>query len=269
MDDSSSLPAIIPKILDSNVLSSSDVPGSGVSPEIDSVVNTTQVDEDDEDDWVDEDEVEGYGDEEGFEDEPLDVTIERVDDSYDVDTLAPAKKAHDISTTVVFEDPSDEDDGEGEWITPTNVGIYKSRALDLLPSADSRDSFTTVSRKAKQRKSRANNDNSLKAPESSGQIYTGCMTADFAMQNVLLHMGLNLIGIEGKRISTVKSWVLRCHACFKYVTSLLYAFFAHTVIESVKTTPKNFVHLAEILLCCVLPSRRPQIAQTLIKCKFI
>ena len=44
------------------------------------------------------------------------------------------------------------------------------------------------------------------------------MTADFAMQNVLLQMGLGLVGVEGKRIERVKSWVLRCHACFKYAS---------------------------------------------------
>lgn len=43
----------------------------------------------------------------------------------------------------------------------------------------------------------------------------GCMTADYAMQNVLLHMGLNLVGLEGKNITSVKTWVLRCHACYK------------------------------------------------------
>ena len=37
------------------------------------------------------------------------------------------------------------------------------------------------------------------------------------MQNVLLQMGLSLVGTEGKRIQKVKTWVLRCHACFKYV----------------------------------------------------
>jgi RNA-binding protein NOB1 len=42
------------------------------------------------------------------------------------------------------------------------------------------------------------------------------MTADFAMQNILLQMGLNLVGLEGRRIEKIKTWVLRCHACFKY-----------------------------------------------------
>lgn len=55
-----------------------------------------------------------------------------------------------------------------------------------------------------------------------------CMTTDFAMQNVLLQMGLNLVGVEGRRIDKVKTWVLRCHACFKYVCFVaLYTFHRH------------------------------------------
>ena len=47
------------------------------------------------------------------------------------------------------------------------------------------------------------------------------MTADFAMQNVLLQLDLSLVGMEGKKIQKVKTWVLRCHACFKYVYHFL------------------------------------------------
>lgn len=101
----------------------------------------------------------------------------------------------------VFDDPSSEDDGEGEWITPTNVAMHKSRALSLLPDTDS---------------NRGQNE-STTLPIQTEKIEVGCMTADFAMQNVLLHMGLILVDVEGKRISHVKTWVLRCHACFKYV----------------------------------------------------
>ncbi|KAI9000826.1 Nin one binding Zn-ribbon like-domain-containing protein [Trametes punicea] len=93
----------------------------------------------------------------------------------------------------LYEDPSDEDDGEGEWITPSNVALHKSRALDLLP----------------------NPGDTRKGKKQHETIPVGCMTADFAMQNVLLQMGLGLVGVEGKRIERVKSWVLRCHACFK------------------------------------------------------
>jgi RNA-binding protein NOB1 len=90
----------------------------------------------------------------------------------------------------LYDDPENEDDGEGEWITPGNVALHKSKHLDLLPSSSAKSKLKEI-------------------------IRTGCMTADFAMQNVLLQMGLNLVGTEGKRIQRLKTWVLRCHACFK------------------------------------------------------
>lgn len=113
--------------------------------------------------------------------EPLDVELEPLAESTP-DTQPKASEP-------LFDDPSDSDDGEGEWITPSNVGLHKSRALDLLPSGGS--------------------------TAKSAPIAVGCMSADFAMQNVLLQMDLNLISTDGKRIERVKSWVLRCHACFK------------------------------------------------------
>lgn len=42
-----------------------------------------------------------------------------------------------------------------------------------------------------------------------------CITGDFAVQNVLLQMGLSLVGVHGSRVRAVKSFVLRCHACMK------------------------------------------------------
>lgn len=44
---------------------------------------------------------------------------------------------------------------------------------------------------------------------------TACATTDFAMQNVLLQMNLILVSVDGMRIRRLKSWVLRCGACFK------------------------------------------------------
>ena len=101
---------------------------------------------------------------------------------------------HRNPPTPIYDDPSDSDDGEGEWITPSNIAIHKSRALDLLPGNGLGGEHTK---------------------KRNQPIGSGCMTADFAMQNVLLQMGLNLVGLEGKRIEKVKTWVLRCHACFK------------------------------------------------------
>jgi RNA-binding protein NOB1 len=125
------------------------------------------------------------------------------------------------STPPLYEDPSDDDDGEGEWITPTNVSLHKSQALQLIPSKGG----------------------------SKARVITGCMTTDFAMQNVLLHMGQNLVGVDGKKIDKIKTWVLRCHACFKCV--LVYSYFAASLtwfLEFVRILHGSFVPLAGILL---------------------
>ncbi|EDR12773.1 uncharacterized protein LACBIDRAFT_311593 [Laccaria bicolor S238N-H82] len=118
--------------------------------------------------------------------------LEGVDTNLDISPTQEGRNA----PSPIYDDPSDSDDGEGEWITPSNAALHKSRALELLPADD------VVSKKKGKGKERE-------------PLRTGCMTADFAMQNVLLQMGLNLVGLEGKRIEKVKSWVLRCHACFK------------------------------------------------------
>uniref|UniRef100_A0A061S2A5 RNA-binding protein NOB1 n=1 Tax=Tetraselmis sp. GSL018 TaxID=582737 RepID=A0A061S2A5_9CHLO len=39
------------------------------------------------------------------------------------------------------------------------------------------------------------------------------VTADFAMQNVLLQMGLRLATPDGRRVRKMQTWVLRCSAC--------------------------------------------------------
>ncbi|KAG6903419.1 hypothetical protein C0995_005442 [Termitomyces sp. Mi166 len=124
--------------------------------------------------------------------EPLDVELQPIEKD---DLTPPPLQAvpPQDSSEPIFDDPSDSDDGEGDWITPSNVAVHKSRALDLLPSSGSKG----------------------KKKADDKVMDAGCMTADFAMQNVLLQMGLNLVGTEGKRIEKVKSWVLRCHACFK------------------------------------------------------
>jgi RNA-binding protein NOB1 len=113
-------------------------------------------------------------------------------DAPQPDPELPVQSPVKTSPIPIFDDPSDEDDSEGEWITPSNVAVHKSRTLNLLPAEKCRSDAAEI-------------------------IHAGCMTSDFAMQNVLLQMGLNLVSVDGKRIEKLKTWVLRCHACFKYV----------------------------------------------------
>lgn len=64
-------------------------------------------------------------------------------------------------------------------------------------------------------------DNLSKALKKMGALEVeegltvGCLTTDFAMQNVLLSMNLGLVSLNGYRIKKLKSFVLRCRACFK------------------------------------------------------
>jgi len=117
---------------------------------------------------------------------------------------------------LLYEDPVGEDDGEGEWITLENVSLHKARALGLTPSEHG----------------------SVKG-RNKDVIPVRCMTADFAMQNALLQMDLSLVGMEGKRIRKVKTWVLRCHACFKCVHHLSGTFLAHPEAGSVRMRRKS------------------------------
>mmetsp|Transcript_17728 Transcript_17728/g.55528 ORF Transcript_17728/g.55528 Transcript_17728/m.55528 type:complete len:444 (-) Transcript_17728:25-1356(-) len=45
-----------------------------------------------------------------------------------------------------------------------------------------------------------------------------CATTDFAMQNVLLHMGLGLVAADGRRVERTRRFVVRCSACFAVET---------------------------------------------------
>jgi hypothetical protein len=185
------------------------------------------------------DNTEANGD--GHEQEPLGVELHQLtseEPSIEVDKVAITAEsflpqADDFGSAAdqLYDDPSDEDDGEGEWITPSNVALHKSRALDLLPSSVG-----------------------SKKSEPAKQMGAACMTADFAMQNVLLQMGLNLIGVEGKRIDKVKTWVLRCHACFKWVHFLTHSD-AHLISAGyARITRANSVLRVEIRHYYVRPS---------------
>ncbi|PLB43138.1 20S-pre-rRNA D-site endonuclease nob1 [Aspergillus steynii IBT 23096] len=82
-------------------------------------------------------------------------------------------------------DAADESDG-GEWITPSNFKKRQAR--------DEGSSSTTPEPKVMQ---------------------VATMTTDFACQNVLLQMNLNLLSTTTlQRIRHLKSFIKRCHGCF-------------------------------------------------------
>lgn len=100
---------------------------------------------------------------------------------------------------------SDSDDGEGTWITPSNIKKHKIRE-----STTSNSLTSSITNGARQRRRSSNGE------RTGAVMKSACMTGDFAMQNVALQMGLNLVNMEGGGVRQVKTWVLRCHGCFKY-----------------------------------------------------
>ncbi|KAF9108075.1 Nin1 binding protein [Mortierella sp. AM989] len=110
-------------------------------------------------------------------------------------SVANADAADDTKETESTEkagNGEEEDDDDGEWITPENVKKFKRHGT-LKPKKKVRQALL---------------------------MQVACTTGDFAMQNVLLQMGLNLLSIDGLRISKVKNWVLRCHACTKVTSDM-------------------------------------------------
>jgi len=76
------------------------------------------------------------------------------------------------------------EDAEDEWITPENIKEVKAKHAQEFSSQE--------------------------------PVSVGCITADFAMQNVLLQMGMKLVSFDGIVIKTVRQYILRCFSCNKF-----------------------------------------------------
>ena len=106
-------------------------------------------------------------------------------DDTTVQTQAePASNVESSQDTAADREDS-ESDSEG-WITPSN--LKQKQAEDAAPEAA--DAF----------------------PQKKMEV--AVLTTDFAMQNVILQINLNLLSTSLMRIRNVRSVVLRCQACF-------------------------------------------------------
>ncbi|KAL8101926.1 hypothetical protein AgCh_033721 [Apium graveolens] len=55
---------------------------------------------------------------------------------------------------------------------------------------------------------------------SLSESSVACITGDYAMQNVILQMGLRLVAPGGMQIRELHRWILKCHACYKVTTEI-------------------------------------------------
>lgn len=109
-----------------------------------------------------------------------DITSTPISEEYSSQTTEYGPTAEEVQAS-----ESEGSDGEG-WITPSNLKKYQER----------------------------NANGSTERQEEPKGMQVALITSDFAMQNVLLRMNLNLLSPSLQRIRQLKTWVLRCHACF-------------------------------------------------------
>nr|XP_004057939.1 RNA-binding protein NOB1 isoform X1 [Gorilla gorilla gorilla] len=101
-----------------------------------------------------------------------------------------------------FEDRKDDsDDDGGGWITPSNIKQIQQELEQCHVPED---------------------------------VRVGCLTTDFAMQNVLLQMGLHVLAVNGMLIREARSYILRCHGCFKTTSDMSRVFCSHCGNKTLK-----------------------------------
>eukprot|EP00741_Cyanophora_paradoxa_P017373 tig00020964_g16782.t1 len=91
---------------------------------------------------------------------------------------------------------AEDDDDEGGWITPDNIRGTWGGTNPWLPGGAGRVS------------------------ELDAGLKVACITSDYAMQNVILQMGMKLVSFDGLQVTDLKRFVLRCHACWKVTNQM-------------------------------------------------
>lgn len=92
--------------------------------------------------------------------------------------------SHGDSTFLGSESEPSESEG---WITPSNMKIHQAKDLS----------------------------NSTVPILEDQTMEVAMLSSDFAMQNVCLQIGLNLLSSSLQRVRNLRTYILRCHACFQ------------------------------------------------------
>jgi len=119
-----------------------------------------------------------------------------------------------LEQLTMSERPSTAEDAhvEDTISTEPDPGPEVEEVLDDGDSADSDEGWITPSNI---KKHKAKDEGTANSKPSEKTLQVATMTGDFAMQNVLLQINLNLLSTKTcKRISQIKQFILRCHACF-------------------------------------------------------
>ena len=115
-----------------------------------------------------------------------------------------AEKQKDESRKTV-----DEEDGRRLGFASNWYDDVPAKPSTSITAAQSAPSTSTVKAVPRQLNSSATSESSVV-----------CITHDFAMQNILLQMGIRLLSLSGNTIRSVRYWIKKCHACFAYTSDM-------------------------------------------------
>lgn len=102
--------------------------------------------------------------------------------------LQPVREDEDETESEEEQNSEEEADNDEGWITPGNISnVKKNFGAEVLEEQE---------------------------------VEVACITTDFAMQNVLKQMGLNVTALDGRIIKHMRTFILRCYTCFKTTTDV-------------------------------------------------
>lgn len=125
------------------------------------------------------------------DDETCDILVpqsQNDDEASDSSESAECNEWKDIEENNELAASNANDNDDGSWITPSNIKKVK-KSMEGKIEADI-------------------------IPE------VACMSTDFAVQNTLKQMNLNIAALNGRIIKHLRTYILRCYACFK-TTSIM------------------------------------------------
>lgn len=142
------------------------------------------------------------------ESEPIDTEQNSLDNV--TESLEEVNINKEESTEPITQPTDQPEAPEEQLITETEEAVPEFEEDD---SADSDSGWITPSNiKRKQ----AKDEGAANTSKEQKTLQVATMTGDFAMQNVLLQMNLNLLSTKTcKRIAHIKQTIFRCHACFQ------------------------------------------------------
>lgn len=116
-------------------------------------------------------------------------------ENYGADNL----KTEPESKSVVFEKPK---------VNENTIGFYDpDRLSDAMSELEIDDGWITEDNIKDFNKNIGDNiDNQ--------EVKVGCITTDYAVQNVLKQMGLSIVALDGRVIKEVRTYIRRCYGCF-------------------------------------------------------